>query len=180
MMIAANADYLWLCHLIIDPTAESHPGFSQALKRICRDHGWRLGRLKEKLTPAAIALGIAQSSYAAFDYYRILGVPPQANGQEIKTAFRRKAMLCHPDANANTTGSNRKFVELTNAYRTLRDPLRREHYDLIRQRLRQWREGSPGSSEADSKPTILDWYLTGLLLIFLLLFLVLDTIVLQI
>jgi hypothetical protein len=180
MMIAEDADYLWLCHLIIDPTAESHPGFTQALKRICRDHGWRLARLKEKLTPAANALGIANSSHAAYDYYRVLGVRPQANEREIKTAFRRKAIEYHPDTNVNSTGDSWTFVELNAAYRILGDPVRRHQYDLNRQRLRRWHEGRAVSPQADSRPTILDWYLNGLLLIFFLLFLVLDVIVLQI
>ena len=180
MMIAADSDYLWLCHQIIDPNAESHPGFTRVLKRICQDHGWRLARIMEKLTPAANALGIAPSSHAAFDYYRVLGVRPQADGQEIKTAYRKKAIQFHPDTNVNLTVGSWTFVELNDAYRTLRDPVKRHHYDLIRERLRQWRERSAGSPQADSRPTILDWYLIGLLLIFMLLFLVLDEIVLQI
>jgi DnaJ-domain-containing protein 1 len=179
VMIAADADYLRLCHSIIDPNAEYDPGFTRVLKRICRDHGWRLGRLKEKLTPAAIALGIAPFPHTFFDYYRILGVRPQANGQEIKTAYRRKAIQCHPDANANLSGGSRQFAELNEAYRTLRDPLRRQHYDLNRQRQFRWREPPTAAFKADSRPRILLWYLIGLLFIFLFLFLVLDAIVIQ-
>ena len=179
MMIAADADYLWLCHLIVDPTAEIAPHFTQAVESVCRDHGWRLSRIKEKLMPVAIALGIAPSSHAAGDYYRVLGVRPQADGQEIKTAFRRKAVRFHPDGNANLPGSSRKFVELNDAYRTLRDPVRRNDYDLSWQQRRRWREGLGGSPKADSRPAILIWYVISLLLIFFSLFLVLDAIALQ-
>jgi molecular chaperone DnaJ len=74
------------------------------------------------------------------DYYHLLGVRSQADAQEIKKAFRRKAVTVHPDANANLTGSSRQFVELNDAYRTLRDPVLRHHYDINRHHLLRWRE----------------------------------------
>ena len=134
-------------------------------------------RLKEKLTPVARALGIVQSSDASTDYYHLLGVRSQANAQEIKKAFRRKAGRVHPDANANLTGSSRQFVELNDAYRTLRDPVLRHHYDIIRQHLLHWRERPTWSFPADRRPTLFLWYFYGLIFIFILLLLFLDRIV---
>ena len=111
MIIAADADYLWICRSIVDPAAEPNPKFPKTLKRVCRDHGLNLSRLKAKLTPAARALGLMHASNTSADYYRLLGVRSQANKQEIKKAFRRKSVKIHPDANANLTGSSRRFVE---------------------------------------------------------------------
>lgn len=177
MIIAADADYLRLCRSIVDPAAESNPKFSKTLESVCRDHGLSLSRLKEKLTLAARALGLMHTSNTSADYYRLLGVRSQANTQEIKKAFRRKAVKIHPDANANLTGSSRRFVELNDAYRTLRDPVLRRHYDVNRQHLFRWRERPKLSLPADSRPTIFLWYLGGLLFIFVILFVVLDIIV---
>lgn len=179
MTIAADADYLRLCQLIVDPSAEPNPKFTQTLKTVCRDHGWGLSRLKAKLTPAARALGIASTSNTVTNYYRLLGVGSQADEQEIKKAFRRRAVEVHPDANSNLTGDSRLFVELNDAYRTLQDPLLRHHYDTNRHHQLRWRERPLFSIRTDSRPTILLWHLIGLLFIFIFLFLVLDTIVFQ-
>ena len=175
--IAADTNYLWLCRAIVDPAAASDPEFAKTLKSVCRDHGLSLRHLKEKLIPAARALGLMPPSNTSADYYRLLGVRSQANAQEIKKAFHRKAVEVHPDTNANLTGSSRRFVELNDAYRTLRDPVLRRHYDVNRQHLFRWRERPGLFLPADSRPTIFLWYLSGLLIIFTILLLVLDIIV---
>ncbi len=177
MLMAADADYLRLCRSIVAPGAEPNAQFADALVSFCRDCGMNLNRLKIKLTPAARALGIVPSSDAAVDYYRLLGVRSQADAQEIKKAFRRKAGRVHPDANANLNGGTRQFVELNDAYRTLRDPVLRHHYDISRQHLLRWRERPTRSFPADERPTILSWYLGGLVFIFILLLLFLNIIV---
>jgi hypothetical protein len=179
MTIAADTDYLRLCHLIVDQSTQTNPKFFKTLKTVCRDHGWRLSGLQAKLTPAAKALGLMTSTNSATDYYRLLGVRSHANAQEIGKAFRRKAARVHPDANANPTGSSRLFVELNDAYQTLRDPLLRQHYDINRQQPNRWREQPGSSRKADSRPAIQLSYLFGLLFIFIFLFLVLDAIVFQ-
>ncbi|WP_372683971.1 J domain-containing protein [Desulfosarcina sp.] len=177
MLMAADADYLRLCRSIVAPGAEPNAQFAGALVSFCRDCGMNLNRLKIKLTPAARALGIVPSSDAAVDYYRLLGVRSQADAQEIKKAFRRKAGRVHPDANANLNGGTRQFVELNDAYRTLNDPVLRHHYDISRQHLLRWRERPTRSFPADERPTILSWYLGGLVFIFILLLLFLNIIV---
>ncbi len=104
MLIAADADYLRFCRSIVAPSTEPNAQFADSLVSFCRDNGMNPNRLKEKLTPAARALGIVQSSGAAVDFYRLLGVRSKADAQEIKKAFRRKAGRVHPDANANLKG----------------------------------------------------------------------------
>ena len=62
------------------------------------------------------------------DYYRILGVKPNASQTEIKSAYRKLARKSHPDLNPNSTAA-RQFTLLSKAYHTLIDPHERIHYD---------------------------------------------------
>jgi DnaJ-class molecular chaperone len=48
--------------------------------------------------------------------YEVLGVRPDATTEEIKQAFRRKALECHPDVGANRGGSHKEFHRVTEAY----------------------------------------------------------------
>jgi molecular chaperone DnaJ len=59
------------------------------------------------------------------DYYDILGVGKQANAEEIKTAFRKKAHEHHPDKGGNAE----KFKELNEAYQVLGNAEKRQRYD---------------------------------------------------
>jgi type VI protein secretion system component Hcp len=63
------------------------------------------------------------------DYYKILGVKPSASLTEIKKAYRRLAMQYHPDKNPGNPFADVQFREITEAYTTLSDPIRREQYD---------------------------------------------------
>jgi DnaJ-class molecular chaperone len=51
-------------------------------------------------------------------YYDILGVPPTASLDEIKSAYRRLAKQYHPDKNKDPD-SSRRFIEITEAYQRL-------------------------------------------------------------
>ena len=63
-------------------------------------------------------------------YYKILGVAKNARQDEIKKAYRKKALSLHPDKNQeDEEGAAAKFQELQEAYETLFDPERRELYD---------------------------------------------------
>lgn len=59
------------------------------------------------------------------DLYGLLGVPRDADQDEIKRAYRRKARELHPDAG----GDEEAFKEVTRAYEVLSDPDMRARYD---------------------------------------------------
>src|SRR5205809_290085 len=60
------------------------------------------------------------------DYYEVLGVGKNASADEIKKAFRRKAVELHPDKEG---GDEAKFKELNEAYEVLKDGAKRQRYD---------------------------------------------------
>jgi hypothetical protein len=66
------------------------------------------------------------------DYYAILGVLPTASEQEIKAAFRKKAMAYHPDTNAGKHSNTLKFNEIKLAYEILGNPAKRQDYHYAR------------------------------------------------
>jgi len=60
------------------------------------------------------------------DYYELLGIEKTASQDEIKKAFRKKAMEYHPDKN---NGDDTKFKEINEAYSVLSDEKKRQNYD---------------------------------------------------
>jgi molecular chaperone DnaJ len=63
------------------------------------------------------------------DYYEILGVQRGATDQEIKSAYRKLALLYHPDRNPNNPDAEEKFKECSEAYAVLADAEKREMYN---------------------------------------------------
>ncbi|MHB8765578.1 MAG: DnaJ domain-containing protein, partial [Deferrisomatales bacterium] len=63
------------------------------------------------------------------DYYQILGVDPGADADEVRRAYRRKALELHPDRNGGSREAEEAFKELTEAYAVLGDASRRPAYD---------------------------------------------------
>ena len=64
------------------------------------------------------------------DYYEILEVPRDAGPEEIKRAYRRKALKYHPDNyKGDKAEAEAKFKELAEAYEVLSDPEKRQLYD---------------------------------------------------
>ena len=63
------------------------------------------------------------------DYYEVLGVPKTATPEEIKKAYRKKAMQYHPDRNPDDPTAEEKFKEVSEAYEILSDESKRQKYD---------------------------------------------------
>lgn len=63
------------------------------------------------------------------NYYEKLGVPRDADAEQIKKAYRRLALKYHPDKNDGSKESEERFKEITQAYEVLRDPQKRSVYD---------------------------------------------------
>jgi len=63
------------------------------------------------------------------DYYEVLGVPRGVGAEELKKAYRRRALEVHPDRNPGDPHAEERFKELTEAYTVLGDPARRARYD---------------------------------------------------
>lgn len=62
------------------------------------------------------------------NYYEILGVTPESDIAEIKSAYRKLARKFHPDVNPQGA---RKFKEISKAYDTLSDETKRKQYDTL-------------------------------------------------
>src|ERR1700740_2676411 len=60
------------------------------------------------------------------DYYLILHVTPEASFDQIRSAYRRRALELHPDL---TGLGSEQFLELQEAYNVLSNPDRRKIYD---------------------------------------------------
>merc|ERR1712152_58088 len=68
------------------------------------------------------------------DYYKILGVEKSANDDEIKKAYRKRAMVHHPDRHSSASDDEKKehetkFKEVGEAYAILSDEKKRRMYD---------------------------------------------------
>lgn len=63
------------------------------------------------------------------DFYSVLSVPRDSSDDEIKKAYRKLAMLYHPDRNNGSKDAEEKFKAITEAYDVLRDPQKRAVYD---------------------------------------------------
>lgn len=63
------------------------------------------------------------------DYYEVLGVSKTATADEIKKAYRKKAIQYHPDKNPGDKEAEEKFKEAAEAYDVLSDEQKRQRYD---------------------------------------------------
>ncbi|KDR67037.1 hypothetical protein GALMADRAFT_258704 [Galerina marginata CBS 339.88] len=81
-------------------------------------------------------MGAAESTikpaldFDSLDLYAVLGVSEEASDDEIKRAYRQRALETHPDKNIHDMESaTKKFARVQEAYETLSDPTSRSMYD---------------------------------------------------
>lgn len=63
------------------------------------------------------------------DYYEVLGVSRNASQEELKKAYRKRAMECHPDRHRGDKHKEEQFKEVQEAYAVLGEPSKRSAYD---------------------------------------------------
>ena len=82
------------------------------------------------------------------DYYDLLGVERDASEDDIKKAYRRKALELHPDRNyGNVENATKLFAEIQSAYEVLSDSQERAWYDSHRDILLRGDQGANGATQ---------------------------------
>jgi curved DNA-binding protein CbpA len=88
-------------------------------------------RSKKNNLPAQvnISLFVSEKEMGNKDYYAILGISRWATDDEIKRAYKQKALQYHPDKNRDDIDAEKKFTDISEAYEMLSDPNKRSLYD---------------------------------------------------
>ncbi|NXF10784.1 DJC17 protein, partial [Smithornis capensis] len=85
------------------------------------------------------------------DLYELLGVGEKASEKEVKTAFRQKALTCHPDKNPDNPRAAEIFHQLSQALAVLTDAAARAAYDKVRRAKKQAAERTQRLDEKRKK-----------------------------
>ncbi len=83
------------------------------------------------------------------DYYEVLEVSKSASVEDIKKAYRKKAVQFHPDKNPGNKEAEEKFKEATEAYSVLSDAESRARYDRFGHAAFQQGGGAGGFQSGD-------------------------------
>lgn len=75
---------------------------------------------------------MSQHDWLEQDFYKVLGVDPDASEKEITKAYRSLARKYHPDANPDDAKAEERFKEVSAAYDVIGDEAKRKEYDEIR------------------------------------------------
>lgn len=83
-------------------------------------------------------------------YYELLGIDRQAPDEEIRRAYKKKALELHPDRNFNDVdNATRKFAEVQTAYEILSDPQERAWYDSHRDAILSGNDDMSGAAPSE-------------------------------
>jgi curved DNA-binding protein len=85
------------------------------------------------------------------DYYKTLGVPPDADEKAIRQAFRQLARKVHPDVNPGNKEAEEQFKTINEAYQVLSDAGQRKKYDELRVQYQQWQQTGGRQQDFDWK-----------------------------
>ncbi|MCC7465146.1 MAG: molecular chaperone DnaJ [Saprospiraceae bacterium] len=80
------------------------------------------------------------------DYYEVLGVAKNASADDIKKAYRKKALELHPDRNPGDKAAEEKFKEAAEAYDVLSDADKKARYDRYGHAGMEGMGGGPGGN----------------------------------
>lgn len=95
------------------------------------------------------------------DYYNILKVNRNASDEDLKKAYKRLAMIWHPDKNptAKRNEAEAKFKQISEAYDVLSDPQKRQIYDLYgEEALKSGQFPPPPTSSSSSSASSSRYY----------------------
>jgi DnaJ family protein C protein 17 len=82
------------------------------------------------------------------DLYEVLEVEPSSSAADIKKAYRKKALQCHPDKNPDNPNAAKEFHQLSKILEVLIDETARKAYDRV---LKGRKEAALRHKELDSK-----------------------------
>lgn len=75
------------------------------------------------------------------NYYDLLGITKNSTEEEIKKAYRKKAMECHPDRHGWDKSKEAEFKKINEAYSVLSDSQKKAHYDRFGSTEWMWGSG---------------------------------------
>ncbi|KAK0714285.1 hypothetical protein B0T21DRAFT_67744 [Apiosordaria backusii] len=108
----------------------------------------------DQSTPRGASQGAATATEQKTCYYEVLGVDRQVPDEEIRRAYKKRALELHPDRNYHDTeNATRKFAELQTAYEILSDPQERAWYDSHRDAILRGEDDVSGGAPGGQAPS---------------------------